>query len=75
MSFVNKADIKSKHDYKFMNKWNLKVFFIMKKIGYWSFVMGIKLFSLIDKRVNNQVVRATVFNISVANKQVVKHMV
>lgn len=75
MSFVNKADIKSKHDYKFMNKRHLKVFFIMKKIGYWSFVMGIKLFSLIDKRVNNQVVRATVFNISVANKQVVKHMV
>lgn len=36
--------------------------------------MGIKLFSLIDKLVNNQVVRATVFNISVANKQVVKHI-
>lgn len=58
-----------------MNKWHLKVFFNVKKNGYWSFVMGIKLFSLIDKRVNNQVVRATVFNISVANKQVVKHMV
>lgn len=53
MSFVNKADIKSKHDYKFMNKWHLK-FFIMKKIGYWSFVMGIKLYSLIDKHVNNR---------------------
>lgn len=53
----------------------LKSIFLMKTIGYWSFVMGIKLFSLIDKRVNNQVVRATVFNISVANKQVVKHMV
>lgn len=53
MFFVNKVDIKFKYDYKFMNKWYLKVFFIMKKIGYWSFVMGIKLFSLIDKCVNN----------------------
>lgn len=24
-----------------------------KKMGYWSFVMGIKLYSLIDKHVNN----------------------
>lgn len=54
MPFVNKADIKSKHDYKFMNKWHLKVFFNVKKNGYWSFVMGIKLYSLIDKHNNNQ---------------------
>lgn len=57
MSFVNKADIKSKHYYTFMNKWHLItgfLFFIMKKkMGYWSFVMGIKLYSLIDKHVNN----------------------